>query len=99
MVILAVLPVKLKRNKWCDTVVCVRVPPAWNANTTQNLYGFSSFTMTTKKSPGRSSPAHPDRQWPEEITLDYFYQPHTITILLLSIGGLVLTAFTRLVGL
>lgn len=33
--------------------------------------------------------------WPHEITLDYFYQPHTISILVLAIGGLILTAFLR----
>lgn len=33
--------------------------------------------------------------WPDEISLDYFYKPHTVTILLLSIAGLVVTAFVR----
>lgn len=47
-----------------------------------------------------SSPRRPNQdlnasQWPEEITLDYFYQPHTISILLLSISGLIITAFIR----
>ena len=34
-------------------------------------------------------------KWPEDITLDYFYKPHTISILVLAIGGLILTAFLR----
>ncbi len=36
--------------------------------------------------------------WPDEITLDYFYKPHTITILILSVAGLVFTAFYRFGG-
>ncbi len=33
--------------------------------------------------------------WPDDISLDYFYRPHTITILLLAVSALVFSAFYR----
>ena len=51
--------------------------------------------MVVEKIAIMPSPRAADSKWPHEITLDYFYQPHTLSILVLAISGLMVTAFLR----
>ncbi len=55
----------------------------------------STFIRRSRNTPSISRDPNDPSAWPDEITLDYFYKPHTITILLLSVSGLVFTAFYR----
>jgi len=78
---------KLPRLAGADPMVRTRLSRATVAATQR----------TPSPPPRPPSPQDPNdpSAWPDDITLDYFYKPHTISILLLSISALVVTAFVR----
>ncbi len=67
--------------------------PAAAASSTNKRFRRANLLHSISSSSARD-PNDPSA-WPDEITLDYFYKPHTISILLLSVAGLVFTAFYR----